>query len=98
MGSASSGPLLLGIDEGGAEFLDPLTLQPLEFDWGGGKMPGFSGLFLRASANGQMFAFGAIRRPSPHSPGSPTQSVPDPMRGEETRVPGRLPGTLVTVG
>jgi hypothetical protein len=59
MGSASSGPLLLGLQpEGGGEpgqFFDPLTLQPLDYDWEGGKMPGFSGDFLRASANGQVF-------------------------------------------
>src|SRR6202043_3820118 len=51
---------LLGIQpEGGGEpgqFLDPLTFQPLEYDWEGGKMPGFTGAFLRASANGQVFA------------------------------------------
>jgi hypothetical protein len=60
MGSASDRPLLLGVhdDASGAElaqFLDPLTLKPLEMDWGGGKVPGLTGSFLRASANGQVF-------------------------------------------
>jgi S1-C subfamily serine protease len=60
MGSASGGPLLLGYVEEGTgnelpHFMDPLTLRPMDLDWPGGKVVGFTGEFLRASANGQLF-------------------------------------------
>jgi len=43
MGSASSGPLVAAVvDDRGAElaqFIDPLTLRPMDMDWGDGKAP-----------------------------------------------------------
>jgi hypothetical protein len=71
MGHASTGPLFLGLHaEGGGDpgvFLDPLTLQTLDYDWDGARMPGFSADHLRVSANGQVFTARQGVGGEPHS-------------------------------
>jgi hypothetical protein len=58
MGSASHGPLYVGVrtDRGGAaHFLDPDTLKPIDVKVAKGELPG-DGAYVRASADGTVFA------------------------------------------
>jgi hypothetical protein len=55
MGSAADGPL--GVVAGGTiNFVDTKTLQPLAVEWAGGKTPVLGTPFVRASADGRVFA------------------------------------------
>lgn len=71
MGWASHGPLMVGMatDRGTEEgqLFDPLTLQPVEYEWADGKLPHFSSEFLRVSADGQMFTARQGVGGEPHS-------------------------------
>lgn len=54
MGSASSGPLYVGLRDGPAFFLDPVTMKKIDVKPDKGALPR-DGVYVRASADGKVF-------------------------------------------
>jgi hypothetical protein len=102
MGSASSGPLLVGLasrqefGQTSGLFVDPATFKQIEPDWKdpNSRMPGMSSRTARASADGTVFAF------RDNGPGEPHTMTVIALDGERAQVHSvwNLPGAVANPG